>query len=83
MTQAVQSADADLRAYCVHCSDEAPTNTHRVEAKSFTEAAVTFLERWHVEAYAEAVSVIVEAQETGERHCFTVDLSTGEAAPCS
>lgn len=68
--------------YRVHCADEQPANIHRVEARSFSEAAFTFLERWHVAAHADEVQVIVEAERSGERHCFTVDLSSGEAQPC-
>lgn len=69
--------------YRVHCPDETPSNTHRVEARSFSEAAVTFLERWHVAAHGEEVQVIVEETHTGERHCFTVDLESGDAQPCA
>lgn len=71
------------RDFRVHCTDQAPANTHRVEARSFSEAAVTFLERWHVAEHAEEVSVIVEETHTGERHCFVVDLESGEAEPCA
>ncbi len=73
----------DIRDYRVHCADEAPANTHRVEARSFSEAALTFLERWHVAEHTQGVSVIVEEHGSGERHCFTVDLDSGEAEPCA
>lgn len=77
-----QTDGAASRAYCVHCSDETPPNTHRVEAKSFSEAALTFLECWHVAAHGDEVQVIVEQADSGERHCFTVDLASGDASPC-
>lgn len=76
------SGPTEIHAYAVHCSDEAPPHSHRVEARSFSDAALTFLERWHGAGYAQEVQVIVEAQDTGERHCFTVDLRSGDAEPC-
>lgn len=54
-----------------------------LEARSFEDAALHFVEDHHLEGDAEdGVSLMVEDCETGERHCFRIDLATGEAGPC-
>jgi len=69
------------RAFSVHGLDEAPSRGQRVEAESFADAALAFLEGHHVDDDAE-VALMVEDCETGERQCFRIDLATGETAPC-
>ena len=67
--------------YAVHATHEAPARGRVVKDASFEAAAMHYLEECHPAADEDEVSVMVEDCETGERHCFRVDLETGEAAP--
>lgn len=80
----VQTAEASLqRRFSVHSVDEAPSRGHLVEGVSFEDAALHFFEDCHPAATADdAVQLLVEDCETGERQCFRIDLETGETAPC-
>lgn len=78
MPQAARQPD---RAFSVHGVEEAPSRGRRVEATGFEDAALAFVESHHLDDTAE-VSLMVEDCETGERQCFRIDLSTGEAEPC-
>lgn len=69
------------RSFRVHGAHEAPVHTHHVEADGFVDAAFAYLERWAPGADG-AVQVLVEDHATGERHCFTLDPDSGEAASC-
>ena len=69
------------RAYSVHAADEAPSRAHMIEGRSFEDAALGFLADWGVEGEGDEARVMVEDCETGERHCFRVDLG-GEVQPC-
>jgi hypothetical protein len=54
-----------------------------VEESSFEAAAVAYLEDFlTVGGESDAISVIVRNLDDGHEHCFTVDLETGETAPC-
>lgn len=71
------------RTFHVHARNEGRDHSHRVEAKSFEEAAIGFVERWHCAQTDEgAVSVLVAEGDTGSEHCFTVHLDEGDASPC-
>lgn len=71
------------RIYHVHARHEGRQASHRVEGKSFEEAAVAFVERWAPAMDAEGdVSVLVAEGDTGAEHCFTVNLMEGDATPC-
>ena len=78
------AAEAHLqRRFSVHGLAEAPSRGQVIEGVSFEDAALHFVEDHHLESRADdEVSLIVEDCETGERQCFTVDLETGETAPC-
>jgi hypothetical protein len=72
----------EVRAFTVHAQDDARRG-HRVEGASFEDAAIAFVELWSPEPDADGdVSVIVREIETGVRHCFRIDLGSGETAPC-
>ena len=76
-------AAASQRRFSVHGLAETPSRGQMIEGLNFEDAALHFVEAHHLESPAdEAVSLIVEDCETGERQCFTVDLETGDAAPC-
>jgi hypothetical protein len=71
----------ELRLYTSFCVNaDAPPSTRAAEAASFEEAAVIFAEDWH--GQGAALRIVVADAESGEERCFTVDLTTGEAAPC-
>ena len=69
------------RSFRVRATHDAPAHTHRVEADDFVDAAFAWLERWSPAADG-AVQVLVEDHATGERHCFTLNPESGEAASC-
>ena len=79
MGQAAESS----RTFHVHARHEGRERSHRVEAKSFEEAAIGFVERWYpAETDDGAVSVLVAESDIGAEHCFTVHLDEGDASPC-
>jgi len=76
-------ASDETRSYSVHAADEGRGRSHQVQGVSFEEAAFAFVERWAPAPDGDGdVAVIVEDAETGHRHCFRIDLGSGEAAPC-
>jgi hypothetical protein len=69
--------------YCVHAAHDGPGAAHRVEGRSFEDAAMTFVEIWSPAPDTDGeVSVIVREAEGGREQCFRIDLSSGDAAPC-
>lgn len=55
-----------------------------LEEPSFEAAAIAYLEDFvPVDGFDEEVRVIVRNLDDGHEQCFTVDLATGETAPCS
>ena len=71
------------RRFAVHEASEARERSCTVEAKSFEDAAQTFLEVWHpVVDPDEEVTLIVTECETGRERCLRIDAGTGESAPC-
>jgi hypothetical protein len=79
----VTDAPALVR-YCAYAAAEGGSHGHHVEAASFAEAALQFVEVWHPEPDADShVTVIVCDQESGEQQCFVVDLSAREVEPCA
>ncbi|MDP3660685.1 DUF5961 family protein [Phenylobacterium sp.] len=76
-------AASPLRSFSVHATEGAPGRAHMVEGASFEDAAVHFAMEWGVDADGDGeASVMVEDQDSGERHCFRIDLGSGDAAPC-
>ena len=76
--------DASLqRRFSVHSADDAPSRALLVEGVTFEDAALHFVEDAHPPADAgDQVSLLVEDCDSGERQCFRIDLTTGEAGPC-
>ena len=73
----------ETRSFLVHARHEGRNNAHRVEGKSFEEAAVAFVERWHPSVDADGdVSVLVSEDDSGSEHCFKVNLDDGDTHPC-
>lgn len=76
------TATADrLRRFSAHCSNEGAVASGFVtSAQSFEDAALLFAERWSGEE--ESCRVIVVDTESGEQHCFRVEIDQGEVDPC-
>jgi hypothetical protein len=71
------------RRFAIHDHETASSRAQLVEGAGFEEAALRFVEAFHPAAEADdAVSLMVEDCDTGERQCFTIDLHTGETTPC-
>lgn len=71
------------RRFAVHAAADERARGHTVEAVSFEDAALTFLEAWHPQTDADGdVTLVVTECETGREHCLRVDAGTGETAPC-
>ena len=73
------------RRYVAHTVADHGHAAHLVpEARSFVEAALLYTEHWHPAAVEDgALSVTVTDCESGEQHCFTIDVDTGDVGPCS
>ncbi len=70
-------------SYCVHAAADEVGRPHRIEAASFTDAALAYAERWLHPEGQEAVTLHVQDEDTGEEHCLVLDLASGEAQPCA
>jgi hypothetical protein len=72
-----------LRRYCVHLATDGAAGAQTLEATGFESAALVFVEGQHAFGDTDdALTLYVEDLETGQRQCFQIDLSTGEAEPC-
>jgi hypothetical protein len=77
------AAAQEVRRFTARIETDSRQHTHTVNGSSFEDAAFEFVDRWHPQADdAGEVAVVVTDFETGEQHCFRVDLESGEAAPC-
>ena len=74
---------AQTHQFYAHASAEGSSRGHLVrDATSFEDAAIRFAEdRLDVEEEGQ-VRVIVRDAETGEQHCFCVDVGEETAEPC-
>lgn len=80
MSQAAPSP----RRFSVHARHVDRHHARVVEESSFEAAAVAYLEDFHLDVGDEPdVKVIVHDLDSGREHCFTIDLETGETAPCA
>jgi len=70
--------------FYAHFRDEGRQQASPVrDAADPIDAAIGFLECHHPAVTEDdTVAVIVEDHDTGHRHCFQVDLGSGEAEPC-
>jgi hypothetical protein len=72
----------EAHSYFVRPRDDA-RHGHVVEAASFEEAAVAFVERWSPPVDQEGdVALIVRDRDDGRELCLRLDVDSGEAAPC-
>ena len=74
-------AKARFSAYAVQ--DGARRCHAAPQARSFTEAALEFVEAWHPSADSDGeVTVIVIDHASGREQCLCVDIGAGRAEPC-
>ncbi len=71
----------DPRRFSVYARDLGAHHARVVEESSFEAAAIAYIEALHP-APAEEISIVVRDIDTGHDHCFRIDLTSGEAAPC-
>lgn len=73
------------RRYVAHSVADHGHASHLVpEAASFVDAAVLYTERWHPAATEDGVmTVTVTDCDSGEQHCFAIDVDSGEIGPCA
>jgi len=71
------------RPFRVHACHVDSHQARVLREVSFEAAAVAYVEDFHPPmADAREISVIVREVDTGHEHCFRIDLSSGDAAPC-
>ena len=72
------------RFFRVHAGHVDNHHARLVEESSFEAAAVAYLEGFDLAAAGgdEDIRVIVHDVGTGHEHCFRVDMTSGETAPC-
>ena len=72
----------DTRAFDVHAAHEGRHARHRVEGRSFEDAALAFADQWGAATPDGDLQVIVRDADDGREHCFTIDLGDGAARSC-
>lgn len=71
------------RSFRVHARHVDAHHARILIEPSFEAAAIAYVEDLHeLAGDGEELSVIVEEVETGHRHCFRIDLDSGETSPC-
>ena len=71
------------RRFSAHAVTDHQQRAWEVTGDDFETAAFQFVERWHPTPDEDGdVEVMVTDSETGERHCFRIDLRSGDAEPC-
>ena len=75
---------AASREFRVHARHVDGHHARRVRETSFEAAAAAYLEDFpHAADDGRELSVIVQEVETGQEHCFRIDLDSGETDACS
>jgi len=74
---------ADTRRFRVRARHVDFHHARLVEEPTFEAAAIAYVEDFPLTVDAGPdISVIVRDVDTGQEHCFRIDLETGETAPC-
>lgn len=82
MPAAVQPS-ASSRRFAVHAASEGRHRFETVYGDGHEDAAVGYVERCSPAPDDDgALTVIVTDCESGQEHCYRIDLGTGETAPC-
>jgi hypothetical protein len=73
----------DQRKFCVHAADLGHSS-RIVEEASFEAAAVAYAEDYPlIVGEDDDLRVIVQDMDSGQEHCFRINLDTGSTAPCA
>ena len=72
----------ETRSFSVHAGHLDRHHARVVREPSFEAAAVAYAEDLHAVGADEALRIVVRDLENGHEHCFHIDLTTGETAPC-
>ena len=73
---------SDARRFSVHARHIEAHHARVLEERSFEAAAVAYVEDFHAIGAEPEISVIVRELDSGQEHCFRVDLESGAAAAC-
>lgn len=72
------------RHFSARAVTQGQQRAYDVMGPDFETAAFEFVDRWHPEPDEDGdVEVVVTDTDTGERHCFRIDLGSGQAEACS
>jgi hypothetical protein len=83
MSSSARRSEPDARRFSVHAMSEGRHRSEIVYGSGHEDAAIGFVEHHTPPLDADDhVSVIVHDCESGQEHCYRIDLGTGEAAPC-
>ena len=83
MNRAAISADCAARQFSVHALHIESHYARVLHETSFEAAAVAYMEEFHsLVLEDDQIGVIVRDLSTNHQQCFTVNLHTGELAPC-
>lgn len=79
------SQASTVREFRVHARHLDSHHARTLEEVSFEAAAVAYVEDIHPAAADDEarLRVIVREVATGHEHCFTLDLNSGDVAPCA
>ncbi|WP_340644988.1 DUF5961 family protein [Phenylobacterium sp.] len=71
------------RHFSARAATQGQQRAFDVSGPDFETAAFAFVDLWHPQTDDEVdVEVVVTDTETGERHCFRIDLGSGEVEAC-
>lgn len=83
MPSPARQSAAERRRFSVHAMSEGRHRSEIVYGAGHEDAAVGFIEQHTPPVEADHhVSVIVHDCESGQEHCYRIDLGSGEAEPC-
>lgn len=73
----------DTRSFSVRARHVDVHHARLVEEPTFEAAAIAYIEDFPLSTDGGPdISVIVRDVDSGQEHCFHIDLETGETAPC-
>ena len=73
----------ETRTFRVHARHVDTHQARTLHEPSFEAAAVAYVEELHdLPGDGGEISVIVLEVDSGREHCFSVDLASGQTAPC-
>jgi hypothetical protein len=75
---------SQTHTFRVHARHVDIHHSRTMNERSFEAAAVAYVEDLHdLPDAGESISVIVREIDSGQEHCFRIDLESGEASACA